>query len=97
MIPPAALYRYLSVTTLKLLPYRADLSISDQVTPTANVRTAADLAKLRADGQILNSQELEELSTRIQALEEMAKLEDRLKALENRKRPRLHDLEQSNQ
>ena len=97
MIPPAALYRPPSITTLKLLPYRADLSISDQVTPTANIRIAADLAKLRADSQTLNSQELEELSTRIQALEEMAKLEDRLKVLENRKRPRSHDPEQSNQ
>ena len=71
--------------------------MSDQVTSTANVRTAADLAKLRADGQILNSQELEELGTRIQALEQMAKLEDRLKALENRKRPRSHDPGQPNQ
>ena len=56
MIPPAALYRYLSIITLKLLPYRADLSILDQVTPIANIRIAADLAKLRADSQILNSQ-----------------------------------------
>ena len=95
MISSTTLYRYLSITTLKLLPYRADLSILDQVTSTANIRIAADLAKLRADSQILNSQELEELSTRIQALEEIAKLEDRLKVLENRKRPRLHDPEQS--
>ena len=49
VIPPAALYRPLSVTTLKLLPYRADLSILDQVTPIANIRIAADLAKLRAN------------------------------------------------
>ena len=97
MIPPTTLYRPPSITTLKLLPYRADLSILDQVTSTANVRTAADLAKLRADGQILNSQELEELGTRIQALEQIAKLEDCLKVLENRKRPRSHDPEQSNQ
>ena len=51
----------------------------------ANIRIAADLAKLRADSQILNSQELEELSTWIQALEEIAKLEDYLKVLENQK------------
>ena len=57
MISPTTLYRPLSIITLKLLLYRADLS------------------------------------TRIQALEEIAKLEDRLKVLENRKRPRSYDPE----
>ena len=61
--------------------------MSDQATPEVN--TAADLAQLRRDGRILNSQELKELSARVKALEEMAKLEDRLKVLENRKRLRL--------
>jgi hypothetical protein len=65
--------------------------MSDQVTPTASISTAADLAKLRDEGRALNPQELEELNTRVQALEEMAKLEDRLKALEKRKRPRSRD------
>ena len=63
----------------------------DQVTPTASISTAADLAKLRDEGRALNPQELKELNTRVQALEEMAKLEDRLKALEKRKRPRSRD------
>jgi hypothetical protein len=52
------------------------------------VNTAADLAKLRNDGKLLTSQELKELNTRVKALEEMARLEDRLRALESRKRPR---------
>ena len=65
--------------------------MSDQATPEVN--TAADLAKLRAEGRLLTPQELKELNTRVKALEDMAKLEDRLKALENRKRPRPHDTE----
>ena len=52
------------------------------------VNTAADLAKLRNDGKPLTSQELKELNARIKAFEEMARMEDRLRALENRKRPR---------
>jgi hypothetical protein len=60
--------------------------MSDQVTPEIN--TAADLARLRNEGRPLSSQELKELSTKVKALEEMARLEDRLRALENRKHPR---------
>ena len=52
------------------------------------VNTAADLVKLRDDGKPLTSQELKELNARIKAFEEMARMEDRLRALENRKRPR---------
>ena len=52
------------------------------------VNTAADLAKLRNAGKPLSSQELKDLNARIKAFEEMAKLEDRLRALESRKRPR---------
>jgi hypothetical protein len=52
------------------------------------VNTAADLAKLRNAGKPLSSQELKELNARIKAFEEMARLEDRLRALESRKRPR---------
>jgi hypothetical protein len=51
-----------------------------------DVPTAADLARLRAEGKPLASQERKELNTRIKALEEMAQMEDRLRALENRKR-----------
>ena len=50
------------------------------------VTTAADLARLRADGKPLSSQERKELNTRIKAFEDMAQMEDRLRALENRKR-----------
>jgi hypothetical protein len=52
------------------------------------VNTAADLAKLRNAGKPLSSQELKDLNVRIKAFEEMAKMEDRLRALETRKRPR---------
>jgi hypothetical protein len=55
------------------------------------VNTAADLAKLRNAGKPLTSQELKELNARIKAFEEMARLEDRLRALESRKRPILQD------
>ena len=50
--------------------------MSDQVTLTTGISTASDLAKLQDEGRTLNPQELEELNTRVQALEEMAKLED---------------------
>jgi hypothetical protein len=67
-------------------------ALDDNATTTSNnsraVNTAANLAKLRNDGKPLSSQELKELNARIKAFEEMAKMEDRLKALENRKRPR---------
>ena len=40
------------------------------------VNTAANLARLQNEGKILTPQELKELSTRIKALEDMAKMED---------------------
>ena len=52
---------------------------------TMEVPTAADLARLRAEGKPLTSQERKELNTRIKALKEMAQIEDRLQALESRK------------
>jgi len=71
-------------------------AFDDNATTTSNndnreVNTAADLAKLRNDGKPLTSQELKELNARIKAFEEMARMEDRLKALESRKRLRLQD------
>jgi hypothetical protein len=50
------------------------------------VNTAADLARLRAEGKTMTASELKELTTRIKALEEIAKLEDRLRHLENQRR-----------
>jgi hypothetical protein len=78
------------ITILKLPPYRADCIMSDQVTPEVN--SAADLARLRSEGRLLNSQELKELNTKVKALEEMARLEDRLRILENRKRSYPNDI-----
>jgi len=97
-IPPAALEHH-AITILKLPPHRADYNMVDQVAPDDNanittseggreINTAADLARLRNEGKTLTPQELKELSARIKALEEMAKMEDRLRALESRKRPR---------
>jgi hypothetical protein len=86
MILLAALRRRPTIITLKLLPYKANYNMSDQVTPEVN--TAADLARLRDKGRPLSSQELKELNAKVKALEEIACLKDRLKALENRKRPR---------
>ena len=74
----------------------------DQVAPNDNanttasegnreVNTAADLARLRNEGKTLTPQELKELSARIKALKEIAKMEDRLKALESQKRPRSYE------
>ena len=57
--------------------------MSDQV--TLEVNTAADLARLRDEGRLLSSQELRELSTRVKTQEDIAKLEDWLRVLENRK------------
>ena len=78
--------------------HRADYNMVDQeafddnATTTSDnsraVNTAADLAKLQNAGKPLSSQELKELNNRIKAFEEMARMEDRLKALESRKRPR---------
>ena len=51
------------------------------------VNTAADLARLRGEGKHLNPQELKELTARVKSLEEMARLENRLKLLERREQP----------
>ena len=70
--------------------------MDDNATTTSHnsrqeVNTAADLAKLQNAGKPLSSQELKELNARIKAFEEMARMEDRLRALESRKRPRLQE------
>ena len=88
MIPPTALQQP-DYYNSQASTHRANPNMSEQATPEASttVNTAADLARLRDEGWLLSSQELKELNTRVKALEEIAKLEDRLKALENRKRP----------
>ena len=68
-----------------------DETVSATPSGTMEVTTAADLAKLRAEGKPLTAQERKELNTRIRAFEEMAQMEDRLRALEHRKRS--HDSE----
>ena len=68
-------------------------ALYDNATTTSDnssqeINTAADLAKLCNAGKPLSSQEIKELNARIKAFEEMAQMEDRLRALENRKRLR---------
>ena len=68
-------------------------ALYDNATTTSDnssqeINTAADLAKLRNAGKPLSSQEIKELNARIKAFEEIARMEDRLRALENRKRPK---------
>ena len=55
------------------------------------IATAAELAQLRNEGKALSPKELKELEARVEAFEEMARIEDRLRTLENRKRPRVDD------
>jgi cell division protein ZapA (FtsZ GTPase activity inhibitor) len=50
------------------------------------INTATDLARLYAKGTMLTATELKELNARIKTLEEIAKLEDCLRLLENQKR-----------
>ena len=93
VIPPVAL-RHLAYYNSQASTHRANYSMSGQAasaTPssTMEVTTAADLAKLRAEGKPLTSQERRELNTRIKAFKDMAQMEDRLWTLEKRKR--LHD------
>jgi hypothetical protein len=61
---------------------------------TMEVTTAADLARLRAEGKPLTSQEL---NSRIKAFKEIARIEDRLRLLENRKRQRNSEASENNQ
>ena len=91
---PLATLHYISQASTP----RADFNMADQVVIDDNasegnqeVNTATNLARLWNEGKILTPQELKELSTRIKALEDMVKMEDWLKALENRKHPRSHE------
>jgi hypothetical protein len=47
---------------------------------------ATDVARIQVEGQVLTAQELKELNSRIKALKEVARPEDRLRVLENRRR-----------
>ena len=65
--------------------------MSDRAVSTDSTRsiprdlpTSMDLAQLRHTGKTLSPQELKKLAARVRTLEEMARLEDRLKALEDR-------------
>jgi hypothetical protein len=61
---------------------------SSNTTSSHKVNTAADLARLQNKGKLLNSQELKELNTQLKALEEIARIEDRFRLLENWKHQR---------
>ena len=53
---------------------------------SSKINITADLIKLQTEGRPLTNQELKELSARVKTFEEMARIEDRLRLLENRKR-----------
>ena len=61
-----------------------DLTDSSNTTSNKGITTAVELEQLRNEGKTLTLQELKELNTRVKALEEMARIEDRLRLLENR-------------
>ena len=92
VIPPAAL-RHPAYYNSQASNHRANYSMLGQAastTPssTIEVTTTTNLAKLLADSKPLTSQEHRELNTQIKALEEMAQMEDQLRALESCKRQR---------
>jgi len=66
----------------------SDPTDSSNTTSNRGITTAVELEQLRNEGKTLTPQELKELNARVKALEEMARIEDRLRLLENRKRPR---------
>jgi Zinc knuckle len=65
-------------------------SIDSVESTTRTLPTSQDIARLRSTGRSMKPQELKELLTKVKALEEMARLEDRLRVLENRKRSISH-------
>jgi hypothetical protein len=54
--------------------------------PGREVYTVADLDRLQAKGTTLIASELKELNAKVKAIEEIARIRERLRALENRKR-----------
>ena len=66
----------------------ADDDVTNASNSSRGIDTAADLAKLLKEGKPLTTQELKELNARIKSFEEMVRMEDRLRALETRKRSR---------
>ena len=63
-----------------------NLATTSALGTAREVNIVANLARLRAKGKTITALELKELTTRIKALEEIAKLEDRLRHLENQRR-----------
>lgn len=61
-------------------------SIESTGSAVQELPTSQEIARLRSAGRAMAPQELKELTAKVKALEDMARLEDRLKALENRKR-----------
>jgi hypothetical protein len=50
------------------------------------VNTVADIDRLQAEGTTLTASELKELNAKVKAMEELSRLRERLRALENRRR-----------
>jgi hypothetical protein len=68
-------------------------SVNSTESTVGGLPKSQDLAQLRSSGRTMSPQELKELAAKIRTFEEMARLEDRLKALENRKRSAPHTRE----
>jgi hypothetical protein len=88
--PSCCLLATLAITTLKLLPYRADSNISDLIdssntTSNKSITTAVELEQLQNKSKTFNLQELKELNTRVKVLEKIVYIEDCFRFLENRK------------
>jgi hypothetical protein len=66
----------------------SDPTDSSNTTSNRGITTAVELEQLQNKGKTFTIQELKELNTRVKALEEIVYIEDRLRLLENRKRPR---------
>jgi hypothetical protein len=73
--------------------------MSDQVAPGTSattsasasasyreIHTVADIDRLQAEGTTLTASELKELNAKVKAMEELSRLRERLRALENRRR-----------
>jgi hypothetical protein len=75
-----------AASSVMATPSQESAPTNQETAARPGITTADDLAKLRAEGKPLTLQELKDLNTKVKAYEEMARIEDRLRTLEDRKR-----------
>jgi hypothetical protein len=56
--------------------------VEEHDSPQPEIKTAADIARIRDQGRILSTQEIKELNTRLKALRDMQKIEEQFQELE---------------